>query len=113
MQVLISNDEFLVASAARFFSRFCFLKRIPAFLSEKIFLIDELNALFFGKTLRTSAGHQNVRRLFHYQTGEADRVLDVSDIGNGPRFQRLTVRNSGIHSIYPASQKTATFPALQ
>src|SRR6266853_5748012 len=95
------------------FSAACFLKRVPTFLSEKIFLIDELNALFFGKTLRTFAGHQNVRRLFHYQTGEADRVLNVSDNGNGAGFERLTVHDRGIHFMYAGDRKNGTFAGIE
>ena len=55
MEVLIGDDELLVPVGARLFGRFRFLKRVPTFLGEKIFSIDELDAVFLGKVFRALA----------------------------------------------------------
>ena len=57
VQILISDDEFLVAIGAGFFGRLRFLERVPAFLGEKIFRIDQFNAVLLREIFRALATH--------------------------------------------------------
>ena len=99
MEVLVGNDELFVTSSATLLSRLCFLKRVPALLGKKIFLIDELDAVFFGKVFRAFATHEDVRRFLHHHPRETDRVLDVLDNSSSTGFERLTIHDCGVHFV--------------
>ena len=67
MSILIGDDEFLFAVRAGLLSFLNFPKSIPTFLREKIFLIDQVDAVFFGKLFRAFAGQQKWADLWRFQ----------------------------------------------
>ena len=113
MQVLVGDDELLVAVGACLFSGFYFLECVPAFLSKKIFLINELDAVFFGKVFRAFAAYQNVRRFLHHQPGETDRILNVSNVRDCPGFERLAIHDRGVHFIDACGREDRAFAGVE
>src|SRR6478672_3639375 len=47
VSIMFRDKKFLAADAAMLFRFLNFLQRVPAFLGKKIFLIDELDPIFF------------------------------------------------------------------
>ena len=54
-----------------------------------------------------------MRRLFHDQTGKADRIFNVSNVGNRAGFERFAVHDRGVHLVYARGRKHRTFAGVE
>ena len=122
MSILVRDDKFLFACSAAFFSLLNFLERIPAFLREKIFLVDQRNAVFLGKGFSAFTRHQertNTRRFhgllgfFHEHPREADRITNVPQICHCPCFERFAIHDCRVQFVRSGAGKHRAFAGIE
>jgi len=100
VSILIGNDKALpVAARAVLFGTFYFLQGIPAFLGEKILLVHQFNAVFFGERFCALAIHHDVPGFFHHQPGKSDGVFDMFQRSDCAGSEGFPVHNSSIHLV--------------
>ena len=82
-----------------FFRSLDFLQCIPALLREKIFLIDQLNAIFPCERFGTFSIHHYVSGFLHDEPGETDGIFDVLQRGDSTDTERFAVHNGCVHLV--------------
>ena len=79
----------------------------------KKFLVDQLDAVFFGERFRAFAIHHDVSRFFHDQARESYRVLDVLQRADRARFQRLPIHDRRVQLVRPGAGKDRAFAGIE
>ena len=102
---------FLLARGAG--SGFHLLQRLPAFIGEKIFLVDERDTLLLPEGFRSVASKQHVRRFFHDQARELDRIANVFHVRDRAGLERLALHDRGIELVRAFVREDGAFTGVE
>ena len=106
MSILIGDSNlFTGGTGPMFFRGFDFLQSFPAFLREKVFLIDQLNPVLPGKRFRALAIHHYVSGFVHHQPGQAYRIFDMFQRSDCAGIERVAIHNRRIHLVGSSARK--------
>ena len=89
------------------------MQSLPAFVGVKIFWINQLHPHFLRERLGAFAVEHDVRRFFHDQSRETDRVADMLHARDRAGLKRLAVHDRRIEFVRSFVRKDGAFAGVE
>ncbi len=114
VSILIGDQKaFPVTARAILFGSLHLPQSVPAFLCKKIFLVHQFDPVFRRERFRPRAIEHDMRRFFHYQPGEVDRIFYMLHTANCAGLQCLSVHNGRVHLVCAGAGKYRTAAGVE